>query len=106
MAVGGMAAIHAGHAPDGRPVAIKRLLDDRHETRFEIEARLLQRLDHPPGRAIPGLGARRAGSVPRHGVVDGEDLAARLRREGDPGVPTEDVLDWGRQATQALRYLH
>lgn len=50
---GGMGVVYAGvHRPLGRPVAIKRLPqvlaeDDRMSARFEHEARLLARLDHP-----------------------------------------------------------
>ncbi|MFI9816751.1 serine/threonine-protein kinase [Saccharothrix variisporea] len=50
---GGMGVVYAGvHRPLGRPVAIKRLPqvlaeDARMSARFEHEARLLARLDHP-----------------------------------------------------------
>ncbi|MEU4807256.1 serine/threonine-protein kinase [Actinosynnema sp. NPDC023587] len=50
---GGMGVVYAGvHRPLGRPVAVKRLPhvlaeDARMSARFEHEARLLARLDHP-----------------------------------------------------------
>ena len=106
VAAGGMGSIHAGRAADGRPVAIKRLLDDRHEARFAIEARLLQRLDHPRVVRFLDSGTDDRGHFLVMEWVDGEDLAARLKREGKPGLPPRDVLSWAVQAGEALRYVH
>src|SRR5688572_4526342 len=44
---GAMGAVYRGRDPAGREVAIKRLVDVRQAARFEIEARLLARLEHP-----------------------------------------------------------
>ena len=42
-----MGSVYRATAPDGRDVAVKRLLDVTHAARFEIEARLLAQPDHP-----------------------------------------------------------
>jgi hypothetical protein len=41
---GAMASVHRARDVRGRPVAAKRLLDERHAERQKIEARVLRRL--------------------------------------------------------------
>ncbi len=44
---GAAGAVYRARAQDGSAVALKRLLDPSQAARFEIEGRLLARLDHP-----------------------------------------------------------
>jgi hypothetical protein len=105
-ATGGMGGVHRATDARGRPVAAKRLLPGGEVTRFEIEARMLRRLSHP--RVVEVLDTVVHG--PEHYLimewVDGEDLAALLRRAGAPGLPVADVTEWTLQAAEALRYVH
>jgi hypothetical protein len=39
-------------------------------------------------------------------LVDGVDLGRTLEERGDPGLPLDEVLDVGRQAAEALEYVH
>jgi predicted Ser/Thr protein kinase len=103
---GAMGAVYRARNEDGRPVALKRLLDPSQAARFEIEARLLMRLSHP-----------RIGTVIEHitdndsqflvmGLVEGRDLNAVLRERGAPGLPVVEALDYTREAAEALDYVH
>jgi len=106
IAHGAMGGVHRAVAADGRLVAAKRLLDERQSVRFEIEGRLLRRLDHP--RVVNVLDAvdDPSGRYLIMEWVEGEDLAARLRRLGRPGLPVDEVIRHGLQAAEALRYVH
>lgn len=106
IAHGAMGGVHRAVAADGRLVAAKRLLDERQSARFEIEGRLLRRLDHP--RVVNVLDAVEdpSGRYLIMEWVEGEDLAGRLRRLGRPGLPVEEVVQYGLQAAEALRYVH
>ena len=91
----------------GELVALKRMSDARHAARFEIEARLLSRLDHPGIARVVDHFEQPAGvyNVVME-LVEGTDLARTLWDRGTPGLPVLDVLDWAREACEALRYLH
>jgi tRNA A-37 threonylcarbamoyl transferase component Bud32 len=106
LSAGAMGAVYRARARDRRPVAVKRLLDPSHAGRFEIEARLLARLDHPRVVGVIdhfGDGDDQFMVMP---LVDGADLAAVLSRDGNPGLPVEEVLRHGREACEALQYVH
>ena len=101
-----MGSIYEATASDGRRVAAKRLLDERHAARFEIEGRLLSRLNHPRVVEVLGTVDDATGRYLLMEWVDGEDLAHVLRRRGNPGLPEEDVTRYALEAAEALRYVH
>jgi hypothetical protein len=101
-----MGSVYRATGPDGRPVAAKRLLDERHAARFEIEGRLLSRLDHPRVVKVLGTVDDPSGRYLMMEWVDGEDLAHVLRREGTPGLAEDQVIKHALEAAEALRYVH
>jgi hypothetical protein len=106
VAQGAMGSIYEATDPDGRRVAAKRLLDERHAARFEIEGRLLSRLHHPRVVEVLGMVDDASGRYLMMEWVEGEDLAHVLRRDGNPGLPEADVMRHTLQAAEALRYVH
>jgi hypothetical protein len=98
--------VRARHVETGGEVAIKRLLDLRNAARFEIEARLLSRLDHP--RVVHVLGHFRDHGG-HHLVMDlirGRTLAELMAARGTPGLEAGDAVEYARQACEALAYVH
>jgi hypothetical protein len=88
------------------PVAIKRLLDPRHEARFTIEARLLSQLRHRRVVKVLDHFHEENGKYVVMELVEGKDLAKVLRERGDPGLPVDEVSRYALQACEALRYVH
>ena len=105
---GAMGAVYrATNRVTGQPVAVKRLLDTRHAARFEIEARLLSQLKHP--RVVEVLDHFQDQEGVYYLVmelVEGLDLGAVVEKNGDPGLPIDTVVEYGRQACEALQYVH
>jgi len=101
-----MGSIYEAVDPDGRRVAAKRLLDERHAARFEIEGRLLSRFDHPRVVRTFGMVDDPSGRYLIMEWVEGEDLAKVLRRDGAPGLPQDQVVKHSLEAAEALRYVH
>ena len=101
-----MGSIYEATDPDGRRIAAKRLLDERHAARFEIEGRLLSRLNHPRVVEVLGMVDDPTGRYLMMEWIDGEDLAHVLRRKGNPGLPEADVIRYALEAAEALRYVH
>jgi Protein kinase domain/GAF domain len=102
-----MGAVFLGrHTQSGREVAIKRLLDTRHQARFEIEARLLSQLEHPRVVDVLDYFLEESGSYLVMDLVRGKDLGAVLKREGNPGLPVERAIEYVQQAAEALHYVH
>lgn len=100
------AVYRARDVEGGHDVAVKRLLDVQHATRFTIEARLLSRLDHPRVVRLLDHFTDESGNYLVMDLIEGEDFSRRLGRLGGPGLPVEEVLDFAAQACQALDYLH
>ena len=106
---GGMGVVwKATDSTLGRDVAIKVLpdlfaLDPERIARFEREARLLAALNHPHIAAIFGLHAVDRVRFLAMELVEGEDLAQRLRRGP---LPIEEALVAARQIAEALEYAH
>lgn len=104
---GAMGTVHRArdHETDS-DVAVKRVADPRHARRLEIEARVLARLRHP--RVVRYLDH----VVDDRGVhlvmalVEGDDLAAVIRRDGAPGLGLDASLELIAQAGEALHYIH
>jgi Tol biopolymer transport system component len=91
----------------GRDVAIKVLpaevgRDPERLSRFRREAHLLAALNHPNVAAIHGL---EEGAQPFLvlELVEGEDLAARLKRGA---IPSDEALEIARQIAEALEEAH
>ena len=101
-----MGSIYEATDPDGRRIAAKRLLDERHAARFEIEGRLLSRLHHPRVVEVLGMVEDPSGRYLMMEWIEGDDLARVLRRDGDPGLPEEEVIRYALEAAEALRYVH
>lgn len=107
---GGMAAVWS--ATDtllDRPVAIKRLhagllADAEHAERFRREAVLVARLSHPNLVRLLDRGEDADGPYLVMELVDGENLRARIKREGslDPDEAARICAEVGR----ALSYAH
>jgi hypothetical protein len=105
---GAMGAVYrAVNRVSGEPVAVKRLLDTRHAARFEIEARLLSQLEHPRVVAV------RDHFQDQEGVyylvmdlVTGTELGQMIEDRGNPGLPVPEVIEFTRQACEALQYVH
>lgn len=106
---GGMGVVYRAHDTKlGREVAVKVLpsavaQDPDRLARFKREAQVLASLNHPNIAAIYGL--EDAGDVQFlvMELVEGEDLAERLRRGR---IPTDDTLDIARQIADALAEAH
>jgi len=104
---GGMGSVYRAFDHErGSDVAIKRLLDPRHAARFEIEARLLGRLDHPRVVRVRDYFQDDSSQYLVMDLVDGVDLAEILAQRGDPGLPVAEAVEYTRQACEALQYVH
>jgi hypothetical protein len=103
---GAMGAVYRARDPDGREVAIKRLLDLRQAARFDIEARLLSRLRHPRVVAVLEHFQDDSGKYLVMDLVAGEDLGETLGRRGRPGLPVGEALSHARHVCEALHYVH
>lgn len=104
---GAMGTVHRARDQEtGTDVAVKRVADPRHARRLEIEARVLSRLRHP--RVVRYLDH----VVDDRGVhlvmalVEGDDLAAVIKRDGTPGLGMATSLQLTAQAGEALHYIH
>jgi eukaryotic-like serine/threonine-protein kinase len=96
----------------GREVAVKLLpqafaADPQRVARFQREARLLASLNHPHISHLYGLETVTLGDTTFHvlvmELVDGEDLAQRLKRGP---IPLEEALGIARQIAEALEEAH
>jgi hypothetical protein len=98
--------VRARHVETGAEVAIKRLLDLRNAARFEIEARLLSRLDHPRVVRVLGHFRERSGHHLVMDLIRGRSLAELSTARGSPGLAVDDAVEYARQACEALAYVH
>ncbi|MCK9249662.1 MAG: serine/threonine protein kinase [Solirubrobacteraceae bacterium] len=107
---GGMGAVYlAEHASLGRKVALKVVAsgmadDEDFRQRFDREARLAARLEHPNVVTVYDAGVSDHGPWLAMRYVEGEDLGARLREEGslDP-VESVAIIE---QVAAALDHAH
>jgi eukaryotic-like serine/threonine-protein kinase len=106
ISAGSMGAVYRARDRDGREVALKRLTDHTQAARFEIEGRLLARLRHPRVVKVLGPLSDRDGRWLAMELVAGPDLLKVSRERGRPGLPADEVRAWGRQACEALDYVH
>ena len=103
---GAMGTVYEARGEDGASVALKLLVDPGQAARFEIEGRLLSNLSHSRVvRVIAHLEDDGAQFLVMD-LVEGPDLNVILGERGSPGLPLEEVLDYARQAGEALDYVH
>jgi hypothetical protein len=100
------AVYRATDRSEGTEVAIKRLVDVRHAARFEIEARLLAQLRHPRVVQVIDYFIDDSGQYLVMELVQGADLGGVLKQHGRPGLPVENAIDYVRQTSEALQYVH
>jgi Tol biopolymer transport system component len=106
---GGMGAVwRARDTKLGREVALKFLTqavatDPDRLARFRREAQLLAVLNHPNIAAIYGLEEADGAPFLVLELVEGEDLAARLKRGP---LPLDEALDAARHVAEALEEAH
>jgi predicted Ser/Thr protein kinase len=105
---GAMGAVYRAHnIVTNTDVAIKQMLGSEHTARFEIEARLLSQLKHP--RVVEVLDHFQDASGVYYIVMElvpGGDLGRMLEQRGNPGLPVPEVIEYARQACEALQYVH
>ena len=105
---GGMGVVYKASDPLlRREVAIKMVppsaLSPEAEARFEREAQTVAQLDHPALVPIHDLGRHRGSLFIVMPLVQGETLAAVIRRGR---LPLADVLEIGIQIARGLDYSH
>src|SRR4051794_23443475 len=103
---GAMGAVYSARTGDGDQVAIKRLMDLRQAARFEIEARLLARLQHPRIARVLDHFQDERGSYLVMELVRGSDLGEVLVERGGTGLPADEAVEYAIQACEALQYVH
>ena len=114
LGAGGMGEVYrATDTKLGREVALKLLpeafaSDSERLARFEWEARLLASLNHPNIAHLYGFeSATLEGGATVHFIamelVEGEDLAARLKRGP---IPVDEAIAIAKQVTEALEEAH
>jgi Protein kinase domain/GAF domain len=105
---GAMGAVYRAHnIVTDIDVAIKQMLGTEHTARFEIEARLLAQLKHP--RVVEVLDHFQDANGIYYIVMElvpGSDLGRILEERGSPGLPVPEVIEYARQASEALQYVH
>src|SRR5947199_8867907 len=102
---GAMGAVYRAHnIVTATDVAIKQMLGSEHSARFEIEARLLAQLEHP--RVVEVLDHFQDSNGTYYIVMElvaGSDLGRMLDERGDPGLRVPEVIEYARQACEALQ---
>ncbi len=107
---GGMGAVFVAHDAElDRKVAIKLLAaglvnDAEVLERFEREARLTAKLDHPNIVPIYDVGRHEGRPFIVMKLLQGDSLAGRLRAKG--GFTTDETLKLMRQLAAGLDYIH
>lgn len=102
---GAMGAVYTARQQEsGTRVAVKCLLDDANAARFEIEARLLQRLHHPRIPAVLDYYTEGGVDFLVMELVAGPDLRRVLREQ--TRVPCDEAVTYALEAADALAYVH
>jgi serine/threonine protein kinase len=109
LGAGGMGEVYKAHDSRlGRTVAVKVLAellasDGRFKDRFEREGRAIAALNHPHICTVFDVGEQNGARFLVMEHLEGETLAARLRRDR---VPYTVLLDWAIQLADALAFAH
>lgn len=107
---GAMGVVYAAHDLRlERDVALKRMAepggkDYQLAMRFKQEAKALARLNHPHIVQVYDVIADGGFTWIAMELIDGEELADRIRKEG--ALPTAEVLRLGMQLASAMAYAH
>lgn len=108
---GGMGEVWRAYDPQlGRRVAIKFLpahlaADPRRVRRFQREAQVTAQLQHPGITQVFDIGVQHGRPHLVLELLDGEDLAAVLRRQPS-GIPVRQAVRLAAQAADALAHAH
>ncbi len=113
---GGMGAVYkvSDQKLNGKIFALKEMLPASNEpteqqeakTRFITEIQVMQNLIHPN---IPKVSSSFIHGNSFYFVmefIEGTDLSRVLKKEGNPGLPPQTVVNWAVQILDALDYLH
>jgi eukaryotic-like serine/threonine-protein kinase len=104
---GAMGAVYRGlDTQSGDAVAIKHVNNTRHAERFEVEAQLLALLRHPRVVQVLDHFSDERGQYLVMQLVKGIDLHGVLARDGSPGLPLDQAVEYARQSCEALEYVH
>src|SRR5262245_15972970 len=109
LGAGGMGEVYRAHDTRlGRDIAIKLLpmevsQDAERLARFKREAHLLASLNHPHVASVHGLEELDGHLLLVMELVEGEDLAQRLKRGA---IPIDEALQIARQIAEALEEAH
>ncbi|MBA2506868.1 MAG: protein kinase [Thermoleophilaceae bacterium] len=90
----------------GGEVAVKQLIDPAQARRFEIEGRLLARLDHERVVKVLDHFAQGRDRFLVMELIEGPSLLEVLQDHGQPGIDLDEVLMFTRNACEALEYVH
>jgi len=74
--------------------------------RFQREAEIAQRLDHPGVQRCLDVHVQQGEPYLVLEYVEGQNLRRRLQQFEGRAIPVPLALDWGRQLASALAYLH
>ena len=113
---GGMGAVYRAEDKNlGKICAIKELLSFPHSTaeekkyaitKFESEAKTLANLLHISLPRVYDYFTISDRYYLTMDFVEGQDLYAVLKEEGDPGLPEKEVVMWSLEICDVLSYLH
>ena len=106
ISAGAMGKVYRALGPGEDEVAVKQLVDPTQSARFEIEARLLERLSHPRVVKIIDFFEDEIGKYLVMELVRGVELASLLKERGNPGLPVEEAVRYALEACEALEYVH
>ena len=106
ISAGAMGAVYRALDAEGGDVALKLLTNPGQAARFDIEARLLARLNHPRVVRVVDHLEDEGRSWLVMELVTGSDLSRVLEERGSPGLPLDEVLGVAREAAEALEYVH
>jgi serine/threonine protein kinase len=105
---GGMGAVYeARDQQQSETVALKECFfnDDAMRHQFEREARLLEKLHHHALTRLIDYFTENDGQFLVMEYIPGDDLGGMIADRGY-AFPPDDVLMWGEQLLEALKYLH
>jgi len=109
LGTGGMAEVWYAENKLGKRAAVKilskKLSDDENiKVRFESEARVMVKLNHPNIRQVYDYGMIEERPCIIMEYLDGEDLGTLIKKGGE--FSQEQIIRWWNQMSSALNYTH
>ena len=109
LGTGGMAEVWYAENKLGKRAAVKilskKLSDDENiKVRFESEARVMVKLNHPNIRQVYDYGMIEERPCIIMEYLDGEDLGTLIKKGGE--FSQEQIVRWWNQMSSALNYTH